>query len=108
MVLTVMLRAFLAERSGVGVEGSIDALQRLLVHAKTLQPAAERGCVRRFHRTVATVAAAIIGGTDRPAASVRHGAKTRRSMRNHHADIALELAFDAHAMRRHHRAPPGE
>ena len=99
----------LPERLGVGVEGAEDARamsRRAMPSARAR--AAERSGVRRLHRPEAAVAAAVVGRAERAAAGMGDRAEAGRAVRDHHADIALQLALDADAVMRRSPACAGQ
>ena len=90
-----------AERVGVGVEAAEGAQETLFAHSEfAAHPRTERAGVRSFHRTIAAVAAAVVGGADRAAAGVSDRPQAWRAVRDHHADRAAQFALDADAVRR--------
>src|SRR5208282_4787172 len=95
-----MAFALLTERGRGRVEVAVDALQRLLIHAKSGKLLAQGVCVRRFHRPITSVAATVVGRAQCAATGMSDRSEARRAMRYHHADVVLEFAFDANAMRR--------
>src|SRR5664279_968547 len=103
MVLRAMAVGFLAELVGVGVEGTVDALQFALAHADGGKLATQGRRIRRFHRTEAAIAAAIVARAERAAAGVGDRAKTRRAVGDHDADVALQFALNADAVGWRHR-----
>src|SRR5277367_2854874 len=70
IVLRAMALGLHAERLGVGVEGAIEPMQVAFGRTELGQLLRQRHRVRRFHRPVAPVAAAVVGRTDRAAAGV--------------------------------------
>ncbi len=90
-----------AERRRAGVEGAVHAHQVDVLGAELAMRALERRGVRRLHRPVAAVAAAVVGGADRAAAGVGDRAQAGRAVRDHHAHGAAALALDADAVRAH-------
>src|SRR5947209_18160984 len=107
IVLRAMAFGLQPEGLVVGIERTIEPVQVALGRAELGKLLRQRHRVRRLHRPVAAVAAAVVARAERAAAGMGDRAKARRAVRDHHADIALQLALDAHAMRRHRRLPPG-
>src|SRR5579862_4440830 len=105
MTLRAMPIALLAEGPRVRVEASVDALQGMLLHAELAEATAQRRGIRCLHGAEASVAAAVIGWTERAAAGMGHRPHAGGAVRHHHADIAPELALDADAVMRNHRLP---
>src|SRR5450755_5098988 len=85
-----------------GVERAVDAHE-----VSILQPGphVQRRRVRRLLGAEAAVAAAVVGGTDRPATRVGDRPKARRAVRDHYAHRPTTLALDAHAVRPHPWTP---
>src|SRR5262249_39551579 len=92
--------ALLAECRGPCVEGTVDLYQVQFPNAQAAEPLAQRNRVRRLLRPVATVTAAIVCRAKRAAAGVSDRAETRRAVRDHHAHVSAQLAFEADAVRR--------
>ena len=82
------------------VEGAVEADEVDLLGAQPPEPAGQRGGVGRLHRPVAAVAAAVVGGAERPAAGVGDRSEAGRAVGDHDAHVAAALALDAHAARR--------
>ena len=95
-----MSLAFPAEWLRPGVEISQDAHNVLLFRSHVAEPRRQGIRVRRFLGAKAPVAAAIVGGTDRPTAVMGDRTKARRAVRHHHADRSPSLAFDTYTMSR--------
>src|SRR5579871_1674980 len=108
IVLRAMTLGLRAERLAVSVEGTVEPMQVALARAEGSKLSRQRDRIRRLHRSIAAVTAAIVAGAQRTAAGVSDRAEAWRSVRDQHTDIASELALDADAMRRHGRLAPGE
>src|SRR5512133_854620 len=87
-----------AERGRAGVEGAVQADHVALGQPVTRHPGRERPGVGLLHRPEAAVAAAVVARAQGAAAGVGHRAQARRSVRDHHADVAAALALDADAV----------
>src|SRR5262245_24271198 len=89
-----------AERFRRRVESAKGAQEiRAFNPKRAAHPCAERASVRSFHRTVAAIAAAVIGGADRSASCVRDRSEAWRPVSDHHANRAAQFALEAHAVR---------
>src|SRR5436190_1425480 len=102
---SLMALALLAELRRVRVIEAVHPHDVALLDAKVAQMAAEGRHVRRLHRPVAAVTAAVVGRAECPAAGVSHGPEARRAVRDHHADVAAPLALHADTLARDARPP---
>src|SRR4051812_48791893 len=108
IVLRAMALGLQAEGLGVGVEGAVETVDVAFARADLGQFLRQRDGVRRLHRSVAAIAAAVEARAERAAAGMGDRPQARRAVGNHHADIAFELALDADAVRRHRRLALGQ
>src|SRR5262245_7663374 len=103
IVLRAMAFRLLTERLTVGIEGAIETMD-IAIACTELSELLRQCCgVRRLHRAVAAVAAAVVARTERTTTGMGDRPEAGRAVRDHDADITPELALDADAVRRHCR-----
>src|SRR3954452_17090567 len=95
---TLIAFALVAEVRRVGVEEPVAADDVRVVESQPFQPPAQRWHVRVLDRAETAVAAAMVGGTESPAAGLRDRAEAGGAVRDHHADVAAALALHAHRL----------
>src|SRR3954471_8100173 len=96
IVLLAMALGLLAERRRRGVERLEQPADLAARRAERDQLIGERPGARRVARAEAAVAAARVARAQRAAAVVGHRPQAWRAVRDHDADVAAQLALDAH------------
>src|SRR5450755_2424688 len=92
--------AFFAERIGIGVERAVELRQLALAQAEFLDVLGEAGGIGALLRTEAAVATAVVARAQAAAPGMGDGPQAGRSVRDHHAHLTAEFAFETDAMGR--------